>query len=111
MVIIFAFSLVIGPCITRRISDAQLRCDDDGNFEPLQCRRMDDGTHTCRCVHPGNGSMVPNTMRTGIREREDAPDCEGRGTYHDHHMYNAWVYQRHAHPSVFIHEAIVNGLL
>ena len=40
---------------------------------------MDDGTHTCRCVYPGNGSMVPNTMRTGIRQREDAPDCEARG--------------------------------
>ena len=79
VVIIFVFSLAIGPCITRRASDAQLRCDDDGNFEPLQCRRMDDGTHTCRCVHPGNGSTVANTMRTGIRQREDAPDCEARG--------------------------------
>ena len=70
-----------GPCISMRATDAQLICDEDGNFEPLQCRRMNDGTHTCRCVHPRNGSMVPNTMRTGIRERDETPDCESRGMY------------------------------
>ena len=55
-------------------------CNEDGNFEPLQCRQMDDGTHTCRCVHPQNGTVVSNSMRSGIIDREDAPDCESRGT-------------------------------
>lgn len=69
-----------GPCIAaRQRGNSDIDCDEDGNFEPLQCRRMDDGTHTCRCVHPRNGSMVPNSMRSGIREREDTPDCESRG--------------------------------
>ena len=70
---------ITGPCITRRATDAQAMCDEDGNFEPLQCRRMNDGAHTCRCVHPRNGSMVPDTEISGIRERDDAPDCESRG--------------------------------
>ena len=69
----------IGPCINRTTMDAQVTCDEDGNFDPLQCRRMNDGTRTCYCVFPGNGSMVAGTMRTGIREREDAPDCVARG--------------------------------
>ncbi len=73
--------MLIGPCITRRDTDSQAMCDEDGNFEPLQCRRMNDGTHTCRCVQPRDGSMVPNTMRTGITARDEAPDCISRGKY------------------------------
>ena len=79
IIMLFNFSNA-GPCIERRVTDTQLRCNGEGNFEPLQCRRMNDGTHTCHCVHPRNGSMVPNTMRTGIRRREHAPDCQARGT-------------------------------
>ena len=69
-----------GPCInTRNTMDTEVDCDENGNFRPLQCHQVSDGTHTCHCVHPRNGSMVPNTMRRGITQREDAPDCESRG--------------------------------
>ena len=42
---------------------------------------MDDGTGTCRCVFPRNGTMVPGSMVTGITEREEIPDCESRGKH------------------------------
>ena len=71
--------MLTGPCITMRATNAQLLCDEDGNFEPLQCRRMNDGTHTCRCVHPRNGSMVAGTEVPRVTARDEAPDCESRG--------------------------------
>lgn len=79
-IIMLLIYYIAGPCITARARDVNVDCDDVGNFEPLQCRRMPDGSHTCYCAFPRNGSMVPNTMRSGIRDRNNTPDCESRGT-------------------------------
>ena len=81
MAMIMTQTTLTGPCITMRATNAQVLCDEDGYFEPLQCRRMNDGTHTCRCVHPRNGSMVAGTEVPRVTERDEAPDCESRGRY------------------------------
>ncbi len=67
----------VGPCTRARLNDPQLDCDDDGNFEPLQCRQQDTGRFQCRCVEP-SGTLVPDT-EIEVRDQRDAPDCEDIG--------------------------------
>lgn len=68
----------------RRNDSDQVRCMDDGMFEPLQCRRIsgerDDQRPTaldCHCARPTDGQMIANTM-TRVMRGEDFPDCESR---------------------------------
>ena len=55
-------------------------CDEDGNFQPLQCRKESINRlqfYRCRCVR-ANGTTVAGTdMR--VENLRDAPDCEDRG--------------------------------
>ncbi len=63
------------------------RCDDDGNFVPLQCRRLPAEERdtltglTCYCVNTMTGDPVDGTM-TRVTSRDDLPDCETRSKYY-----------------------------
>lgn len=73
-----SYIFITGPCLRARLSNAQLECDDDGNYEPLQCRRLDSGMYECRCVEPITGAQIRGTLEE-VSDRNEAPDCEDRG--------------------------------
>lgn len=69
----------IGPCPRARLTNDQVMCDEDGNFEPLQCtKNADSSTYLCGCVEPTTGVIVAGTA-VEVRSRDDVPDCEDRG--------------------------------
>lgn len=56
-----------------RLSDAEADCDEDGGFEPLQCRRISDGRlYRCRCVNR-NGTVISGPE--DVDSLRAAPDC------------------------------------
>ena len=70
-------NLHAGTCVQAGETDPEAKCDDDGNFEPLQCRAREEGDFTCVCVRP-DGSEVEGTE--GIfGDPDDAPDCDDLG--------------------------------
>lgn len=55
-----------------------MRCDGEGNFEPLQCSRVADRRLIrCRCVD-ASGTTVPNT-ELEVADVRDAPNCVDMG--------------------------------
>ena len=67
----------VGPCARARAGGQNVDCDEDGNFEPLQCSPTDTGTFSCGCVEP-SGNAVPNS-RMEVEDMDDAPDCDDIG--------------------------------
>ncbi|KAK2863376.1 hypothetical protein Q5P01_002909 [Channa striata] len=71
-------TLQMGQCVDRRQNCSQQlsslefcpKCDDKGNFIPLQCSRS---TGYCWCVNVITGQEIPNTLKPP----ESAPDCDG----------------------------------
>ncbi len=60
------------------MSDAELRCNEEGNYEPLQCSRITDRRlYRCRCVN-ASGTMVPNSEQE-VADPRDGPDCVDMG--------------------------------
>ena len=75
-----------GPCIqyNSKIGDdsAPAKCTDDGDFRPLQCSKLEGGSHQCYCVEP-NGTRVDGT-ETVVDSRDEAPDCVDVGQFGYH---------------------------
>ncbi len=68
-----------GPCSSAKVDNTELNCDVDGNFVPLQCRRLVDlNGYMCRCVRVVTGEVVPGTERD-ITDRREAPNCDNIG--------------------------------
>lgn len=66
-----------GTCVQARQSDSpEASCDDDGEFEPTQCRRQSDGSYLCFCVRP-DGTQVGDAQ--AVSDPDDAPDCDDLG--------------------------------
>ena len=69
-----------GSCSRARAGGQDVDCDEDGNFEPLQCRRTDSrGVFRCVCREP-EGEVVPGT-EVEVEDRDDAPDCDDEGIH------------------------------
>ena len=67
-----------GPCSRARVGGQDVDCDEDGNFEPLQCCRTDSrGVFQCACREP-EGEVVPGT-EVEVEDRDDVPDCDDEG--------------------------------
>ena len=60
-------------------SNPELRCDDRGNFQPLQCRKDEARRlYVCQCVEPATGSPVGSQVE--VTERDELPDtCDDLG--------------------------------
>lgn len=62
-------------------ANSQVRCEEDGRFELLQCRIAEGSDmRRCFCANQTNGNMVDGTMRTVV-SRDDLPDCECDGRH------------------------------
>lgn len=77
----------VARCVIRRQGDNATRCDDQGDFEPLQCGRISGEVTamtltalSCQCVNRTTGMMIPRT-RTRVTNRDDVPDCERSSKY------------------------------
>ena len=66
-----------GTCVRARASDESVTCDDNGNFEPLQCRQLDSKLYSCQCVDPLNNVQQYNSRQ--VQDLADAPDCDDLG--------------------------------
>lgn len=71
-----------GTCVRARVSDPSLSCDDDGNFEPLQCRQTNNQMYSCQCVDPVNPVQHYNVRQYEVRTLSDVPDCDDLGMSH-----------------------------
>ena len=68
-----------------RQRDSTIRCDQDGMFEPRQCRRPDGEMNsqqrpsalTCGCVNRMTGEPIRETSRQ-VTNRSTVPDCTPR---------------------------------
>ena len=71
--------LSLGPCPTARQTNFLLQCDEDGSFQPLQCRKKTDSpTYLCQCVLPSTGVPLRGTQ-VELHNLADGPDCEDMG--------------------------------
>ena len=71
---------IAGPCVMARLDDPTLSCDEDGNYETLQCRKdAERQLIICRCVDRTSGSMVPGTEESLADSSDDFPNCDRTG--------------------------------
>lgn len=77
MLILHINVCIPGPCVRARLDDSTLNCDEDGNYEALQCRKnADSQLIVCRCVDP-NGSEVSGTEVSLTDSSDDfVPNCD-----------------------------------
>ena len=56
----------------------ELSCDDEGYYDPLQCRKQENSTfYACICVSR-DGRRVEGSKER-VRDPEDGPDCSDKG--------------------------------
>ena len=73
-------------CFMQRRANNFTRCDEQGNFMPLQCRRLPGEEMMnrisglgCSCVNVMTGAMIGD--RTRVMSRDDIPDCTSRSKH------------------------------
>lgn len=77
----------LGDCVQARLQSSAIACTPEGNFEPLQCRTQE-GTMTCHCVSPSDGTRLPGTFEVIVNSIDDIPNCNILGTYYIYLLYS-----------------------